>query len=77
MIILVKKNYKLYLLRSHWTSPSSKTTSHNTVYQDYLVVVMATVLQLHTLTDYHKLYQITSTAIVSIMSIQLNQHLFK
>ena len=63
MIILLKKNYKLYSLRSHRTSPSNKSTSHSTVYQDNLIVVMATVPQLHTLTDYHKLYQIISTAI--------------
>ena len=36
--------YELYLVRSHWTYPSSKSSGHIVLYGGDLVVVMATVL---------------------------------
>ena len=44
MIILLKKLYELYSLRSHWTYPSNKLSGHIVIYGGNLVVVMATVL---------------------------------
>ena len=43
MIILIKKMYELYSVRSHWTYPSNKSSGHIVIYGGD-VVVMATVL---------------------------------
>ena len=44
MIILIKKMYELYSIRSNWTYSSSKSSGHIVLYGGDLVVVMATVL---------------------------------